>query len=51
MQEPQGRAGFPGLAAYITRCYDDADYVFARSHTPADVIRNKIVRTQKRIWS
>jgi 3-oxoacyl-[acyl-carrier-protein] synthase III len=49
MQQPQASAGILSFATYITRYYHDADYIAAHSHTPADVIRNKIGWTQKNV--
>jgi 3-oxoacyl-[acyl-carrier-protein] synthase-3 len=49
MQQPQASAGILSFATYITRYHHDADYIAAHSHTPADVIRNKIGWTQKNV--
>ncbi len=49
MQQNQASAGILSFATYITRYYHDADYIAAHSHTPADVIRNKIGWTQKNV--
>jgi 3-oxoacyl-[acyl-carrier-protein] synthase-3 len=43
------RAGILSLATYVPRTYHDADYIAARSETPADIIRTKLGWYQKNV--
>ncbi|MBW1683272.1 MAG: hypothetical protein JRJ83_18005 [Deltaproteobacteria bacterium] len=42
-------AGILSLATYIPRSYHDADYIAARSDTPAEIIRTKLGWYQKNV--
>jgi 3-oxoacyl-[acyl-carrier-protein] synthase III len=49
MTDPQATAGLLSLATYIPRAYHDADYIAARSETPAEIIRTKLGWRQKNV--
>lgn len=49
MSDPKARAGILSLATYIPRAYHDAEYIAARSLTPAEIIRTKLGWTQKNV--
>ena len=49
MAESEARAGILSLATYIPKHYHDADYIAARSDTPADIIRTKLGWYQKNV--
>ncbi len=49
MADPHARAGILSLATYIPKHYHDADYIAARSETPADIIRTKLGWYQKNV--
>ncbi len=49
MEASRPSAGILSLATYIPRAYHDADYIAARSDTPADIIRTKLGWYQKNV--
>lgn len=49
MEASQPSAGILSLATYVPRAYHDADYIAARSDTPADIIRTKLGWYQKNV--
>ena len=49
MADSKARAGILSLAVYIPRAFHDADYIAARSETPAEIIRTKLGWYQKNV--
>ena len=49
MPDPYARAGILSLATYIPRAFHDAEYIAARSSTPAEIIRTKLGWSQKNV--
>jgi 3-oxoacyl-[acyl-carrier-protein] synthase-3 len=49
MPDPNASAGILSFATYIPRAYHDAEYIAARSDTPAEIIRTKLGWYQKNV--
>jgi 3-oxoacyl-[acyl-carrier-protein] synthase-3 len=49
VSDPQAIAGILSLATYVPRAHHDADYIAARSATPAEIIRSKLGWYQKNV--